>query len=66
MNVIPITPATLDIIEVLNDGVRPALETKETFFVYRGADAHSNIITISELNELPEYMTLVKIFYIGR
>jgi len=53
MNIIPITPATLDIIEVLNGGVRPELESEETFFMYKGQNE-----PMSE-----EWFTVVKIMY---
>lgn len=61
--IIPITPATLDIIEVLNGGMRPALETEESFFVYSGKDAHAEIITNDEITSryYDENMTVVRI-----
>jgi hypothetical protein len=66
MHIIPIVPATLDIIEVLNDGVRPEVEQEETFFVYNGKDEPSEIVTFDKLDETaPEWMTQVKIMYRG-
>lgn len=64
MNIIPITPATLDIIEVLNGGVRPELESEETFFVYKGKDVPSEIITLGENEPMAEeWFAVVKIMY---
>lgn len=66
IHIIPIVPATLDIIEVLNNGVRPQVEDEETFYVYKGKDEITKIITLAELQSSPEYdewMTIVKIAY---
>jgi hypothetical protein len=69
MNIIPVTPATIDLITKLNDGVRPELETaEETFYVYRGEDKPASIISAEELElneEYQVYMTIIKICYIG-
>lgn len=68
MNIIPITPATIDLIQKLNDGVRPNLEDdSNAYFVYRGDSEPSSIISQEELDsdEYPEYMTIVNISYIG-
>ena len=66
MHIIPIVPATLDIIEVLNNGVRPPVEGGETFFIYNGKDKPADIVTFDELGECaPEWMTQVKIMYRG-
>jgi len=69
MHIIPITPATLDILEKMNDGVRPELEIhEETFYVYRGEAETAKIITRSELEQSPEYpefMTTTEILYIN-
>jgi hypothetical protein len=63
-HIIPIGPATLDIIEVLNDGVRPEVESEETFFVYNGKGKPADIVTFDELGECsPEWMTAVKILF---
>lgn len=64
MNIIPITPATLDIIEVLNGGVRPELESEETFFIYKGQNEPPTIITLGENEPMAEeWFTIVKIMY---
>ena len=63
MNVIPIVPATLDIIEELNGGVRPELEDQETFFVYKGKNEHAEIIHRDGFEKLPDYWTIVKVLY---
>jgi len=65
MNIIPIHPATLDIIEVLNDGVRPSLDTVEdTFFVYKGPDEHAEIVTTADLQKYPEEeWTVIKVLH---
>ncbi len=68
MNIIPIFPSTLDLIEKLNNGVRPELEDdKQTFYVYRGEDTPASIISEEELDsdEYPEFMTAVKVLYIA-
>lgn len=66
MNIIPITPATLDIIEVLNGGVRPVLEDEETFFIFNGKDDPADILTEDGLGEIaPEWMLEIKILYRG-
>jgi len=68
MNIIPITPATIDLITKLNNGVRPTLEDEETFYVYRGEDAYSAIITREAFDKdgaYPEWMTVIKILFIG-
>jgi hypothetical protein len=62
MNIIPITPATLDIIEVLNGGVRPELEDEETFFIYH-KDAPAEIVHQDAIEKLPEYWAVIKILY---
>lgn len=62
MNIIPISDATLDIIEVLNGGVRPELQEVDTFYIWNGPDEHADIITRDELEtQYQEFMALVKI-----
>jgi hypothetical protein len=66
MNIIPVTPATLDIIEVLNGGVRPVIEDEETFFIFNGKDEHADIVTSDALGEIaPEWMAKIVILYRG-
>jgi len=68
MNIIPITPATLDLIQKLNDGVRPNLEDdSNAYYVYRGESEPASIISQEELDsdEYPEYMAVISITYIG-
>lgn len=68
LNIIPIVPATIDLITKLNDGARPELEDKETFYVYRGEDEHAKIIDRAQLEkvgEYPDWMTIVRIYYVG-
>ena len=49
MTLIPITEQTLDLIESLNSGVRPEVESGiQTYFVYNGEDKHSEIIDMDE------------------
>lgn len=65
MNIIPITPATIEIIEVLNDGVRPPIEP-ETVFVFNGKGQPGDIVHEDDLGEIaPEWMAVVKILYRG-
>lgn len=64
MNIIPVTPATLDIIEVINGGVRPAIEAEETFFIFNGKDKPADIVTADGLDEIaPEWMAKITILY---
>jgi hypothetical protein len=64
MTIIPITPATLDIIEVLNGGVRPAIEAEETVFIFNGKNEPADIMTFDELGEIaPEWMAKITILY---
>lgn len=63
MNLIPITPATIEMITVLNSGVQPEMEDKETFFVWHGPEYPAEIIDSDSLNEFPEWWTIVKIGY---
>lgn len=68
MNIIPILPATIDIITKLNDGVRPELKGVDTYFyVYRGEGEPSSIITLAELDSdaYPEWMAQVSLYYVG-
>jgi hypothetical protein len=68
MNIIPVIPATLDIIEKLNEGIRPELPEEEIFYVYNGVGKPAKFISAKELktsSEYPEYMAIVKILYIG-
>lgn len=67
MFAIPITPETLDLLEALNDGVRPELENEETFFIFRGMDAPNSISTSEQVSrsiaELGKWKT-IKILYL--
>jgi hypothetical protein len=68
MNIIPVIDATLDIIEKLNDGVRPIVEVPETYYVYRGENELSEIISSHEFETRPEFqvhMAVIKICYLG-
>lgn len=42
--VIQIQEETLDILEVLNSGVRPGIEEDQTFYVFEGMDKHAQIV----------------------
>lgn len=50
--IIPVNAITLDFIEELNDGVRPDLEEKDTFFIYRGKDEHAEILSGSDTENM--------------
>lgn len=64
MNIIPIGPPTLDIIEVLNNGVRPKEEETITFFIYH-TDKPAEIINHEELERrYTDYGAIVKIMYL--
>jgi hypothetical protein len=67
MNIIPIVPATLDIIEVLNGGVRPDIEVEETFFIFNDKDEPSDIVTAGVLRERYDttWMSMTLISYKG-
>lgn len=54
MYIIPITPDTLELIEVLNNGVRPELEDQETHYVFKGKDEYAEILTRAEVDAMPE------------
>jgi hypothetical protein len=47
--VIPITRSTLDLIEVLNSGVRPSPAKGLTYYVYHGPDEHAEILNAREM-----------------
>jgi hypothetical protein len=67
--IIPICEATLDLIEVLNDGVRPQPELDEepeTFYIYKGKDEHADIITRDQLEAMPQrWIPVIKIMYVN-
>lgn len=65
--VIPITEDTLDLIEVLNDGIRPELENEATFFVYEGQEKFARIVTKKDVDEMPVVIggSTTKIFHIA-
>lgn len=66
MYIIPVTPATLDIIEALNNGVRPALEGEDTVFIFNGKNEPADIVNADTLGEIaPEWMTKITILYRG-
>jgi len=46
--IIPITNATLDLVEELNNGIRPAREYEDTVFDYAGKDSTADIIFAEE------------------
>ena len=52
--IIPIVAATLEIIEKLNDGFQPIVTVEDRFFVYRGSDQASEIISFEDLQNLPD------------
>lgn len=44
--IVPITPATQDLVAAMNDGVRPEIDpTEDTYFVWNGPDEHADIIS---------------------
>lgn len=52
MYIIPITPETLDLITVLNDGARPVLEEGKTFYIFQGRNEHAEIVTHREASRI--------------
>jgi hypothetical protein len=52
--VIPIVPATLDLVEVLNDGLRPKVEAEETFFIFRGKNRPGSINTLEQIERIED------------
>ena len=47
--IVPITPATQDLVAAMNDGVRPEIDpTEDTYFVYNGPEEHSDIISTEQ------------------
>jgi hypothetical protein len=65
MNIIPICPQTLDIIEVLNNGERPELpKGEETFFVFSPVEGvNGGIMKKSEMSDWKDYWTVVRVLY---
>lgn len=51
MNLIPIIDETLEMLEELNNGVRPEKQDEETWFVYKGKNEVPEIITLAEMLE---------------
>jgi hypothetical protein len=50
--VIPIAEETLDLIQVLNSGVRPTIEDEATCYVYMGENEHAEIMTEDHLRTI--------------
>jgi hypothetical protein len=64
MHIIPVSPATIDIIEILNNGERPNfIEGEPKFFIFRGKDAPREIVDEDGLEDIPDEMTVAKILY---
>lgn len=68
MYVIPITPETLDLIEVLNSGVRPDedhIKEEPHFFMWNGSNEHAEIVHHDKVPAVAQagYWTLFKIYY---
>lgn len=61
MIIIPIAPVTLELIEELNNGVRPIVTQKESFFIWNGKDGIPEIIYREALEARDEWCTIVKI-----
>ena len=66
MYIIPINKATLDLIEVLNNGIRPEVENDPTFFIWKGKDGIPEIVTNSpeHLFRVPANWWQTKVTYI--
>lgn len=66
MIIIPITNDTLDMIEILNHGVRPELEGFSTYFVFKGKDEPGDIINRTKVEIIiPNMFELTKIFHVS-
>jgi len=68
MLLIPILPATLDLITKLNDGVTPELTDNDHVYVWRGDGAHAEILTRDEITQsadYPNWVTQINVFYIA-
>ena len=50
--IIPIADETLDLIQVLNSGVRPTIEDHATCYVYNGENEPAEIITEDQAREM--------------
>lgn len=60
--IIPIADETLDLIQVLNSGVRPTFQEEATCFLYRGENEPSDIITEDQAREMfPDAVATVTI-----
>lgn len=66
MNIIPILPQTMDIIQILNGGVRPLISDMQNYYVYRGEDEHAEIIDQDEFVKFcseNQHMVPISIYY---
>jgi len=64
---IPIQPDTLDLIQAINNDIRPEIEAKPTYFVIDITDASVDIIAQAEIDNIAnawEYATPVHVGYI--
>lgn len=61
MYVIPIASDSLDLIEVLNNGIRPEIEAEQTFFVYFGPNQIPQIINAETFVELTGEINKIEI-----
>lgn len=64
MYMIPVTPVTLDLIQALNDGVRPEFQEYATFLLWGDPDKKPQIVSRDEAAlESRELMVIVQIGY---
>ncbi len=62
MYIIPVLSATLDLLQELNNGVRPVCESKLTYFVFK-PDAPAQIISDERLKSMSADCAIVALMY---
>ena len=63
MYVIPVVPATLDLISVLNYGVRPTMMEEPMFFIYSTDGRPAEIITKTKFYNMSADDVPITIYY---
>lgn len=64
MNIIPICPQTLDIIEVLNDGVRPEIQEEDTFYIWsKTPGVKAGIMTKDEIADFRDWWSVIRLLH---
>jgi hypothetical protein len=61
--IIPIMEETLDMIEPLNNGVRPVVEAEATAFIYNGRNGVPEIVPLESLEDVHQHWDAISILY---